>query len=439
MMFIEAFFIPVIMAFFVPPIMAFTIRTMGELAHPGADYAAHLKELTQIPDCKSKAQYLIENGFSTAALVGTLADGERRNERISEFKRENGRVLYHRGNRNRAGRSMGIGMQPQINYGTIAEAVIANSHTLTPRDLIDAKAKVEDEIDHGAWLYSPFQPRRTSTGLGIAGHVDAFFVPDGDSPTWWMTSLIDPTLTGSDIVIQRLKAAGFNTFQPMPPNTILEKLYSDIPPNSMVGNWNAILAGDMDEAGKNLTFARLASAQAGKPDQVIYETMIISKIWLPVELYRDARLIYELQEKAKAKPLASLLSIGTHSGINSCAQFTGALFDPMGDARCLNLQGVYLEAVERSAECFLTDKSGKEIFDFLQGSDEDFKKVSKFRAKVAFDTYLEQPTLMTSNRPDRATYYENYSACSIPHPDPVGVAFYDKAADIALDLLKKKD
>lgn len=409
---------------------------MGERAHPSTDYTFHLDALGACPDVETRARYLITNGFTTASLVGTVAEGERRNSRIAAFTRENGRLLFDKKNRDKTGRALGIGLQPQVNYDTIGEAVIANSDTLTPRDLSKAKAKVESEVTCGAWLYSPFQPRRTSKSDGIAGHVDAFFVPDDDSAPWWMTSLIDPTLTNSDVVLERMQGAGFDSFSPSPPRTVLEKLYTDAPPNSVIGNWNIILAGALDEAGKDLTFARLAAAQTGKPGEVLYETMIVTKIWLPVERYRDARLLYELQELSKQNSPACPLSIGTHSGINSCAQFTGALFDATGKVRYLNLQGAYLEAIKDSVECWVTDASGKEIFDFLEGKDNDFRQVNKSYAKTALSVYLSYSTLFTSNRTDRAAYFESYSACTKPHPEPAGAAFYELAADVALEIIK---
>jgi hypothetical protein len=415
--------------------MLFSVRSMGELAHPNTDYAYQLAALRDCTTVHKRANYLIDNDFSTAALVGTIAEGDRRNGRFAAFARQNGRILFNPENLDTTGRELGIGLQPQVNYDTIAEAVIANSDTLTPRDLIAAKAKVASEVTCGAWLYSPFQPRRSSKGEGIAGHVDAFLVPDDGTPTWWMTSLINPTLTNSEVVIERMQNAGFSAFHPSPPRTLLEMLYADAPPNSMVGNWNILLAGTIDDAGKDLTFARLAAAQANKPDQVLYETMIVTKIWLSVERYRDARVLFELQERSKAKSPAYPLSIGTHSGINSCAQFTGAIFDTTGKVRCLNLQSAYDEAIKDSVECWVTDAKNKEIFALLEGDDPDFRLITKSSASRTLATYLSQSTLNKSNRSDRAAYCENYIACTMPHPDPDGAAFYEAAADIALELI----
>ena len=138
------------------------LRTMGELAHGGAKFSHHLEALRQMKVTNDAAKYLIDQGFYSAALVGTIADEEKRNDRLAKFSRANERILYHDGNLDCIGRCLGIGLQPQVNYPSLSEAVIANSESLTPRDLRETLLKVDIEVKSGAWLYSPFMPRRCS-------------------------------------------------------------------------------------------------------------------------------------------------------------------------------------------------------------------------------------------------------------------------------------
>lgn len=431
----------VVLLSMLPTAAAIALRTMGELAHPEANYAQHLKELRQRSDPLEAAQYLIDNGFFAAALVGTIADNERRNERLAKFCQTNERILYAPSNLDTVGRQLGIGLQPQVNYSNLAQAVVANSESLTPRNLRETRLKVVDEVNCGAWLYSPFMPRRSSKGEGVAGHIDAIFEPDDGRNRWALTSLINPTLSRCGVVLQRMKKAGFRSFDHTPPQTLLEKLYADAPPNALVGNWNNVIATDVEEEeGRDLTFARLASAQAGMEDQVIYETMMIVKIWLPIQEYRQACLIRELQEISKVQSGGHPLTIGTHSGINSCGQLTGALFDPSQRLSCENLMDIYNRAIDTSTECWMVNVRGSKLepFDFVINRNRDgFIQIDKENARNIFNHYLTAPTLSNA-RKGRSSYCENYGTCTIPHPDPEAQLFYDAAADIALEMLERK-
>jgi hypothetical protein len=413
---------------------------MGELAHPDVDFAKHRAALEAMNTVKERADHLIASDLYAAALIGTLATGPKHDDRLRQLHAGNDDILGDPENADRTGRQIGYGLQPQINFDRLSKAIIANSNTLTATDRKDAIAEVNSTINKGAWLYTPFQPRRSSAGKGIAGHVDAFFVPDEDHQPWAVTSLIDPTLTGSSVVMERLNGLGFASATPPPPRTALEKLYSDTPPNSAVGSWNVVIATDLDPKGRDLTFARLAAAQTADPNKVVYETMLIPKIRLDVEHYREARLIYVLQRKVKEKAAknptikAELLTLGTHSGINSCAQFTASFFTE--DARCGNLASVIYRAIMASVECFATTVNDKEPFKLiLDGGDDDFTLCSKDKARSMLTEYFAQPTLYTSNRPGRAAYCENYSECSRPHPDEDAREVFDIAADTALDLI----
>lgn len=151
----------------------------------------------------------------------------------------------------------------------------------------------------------------------------------------------------------------------MAPQNLLEKLYCNMPPKARVGNWNNILAGELDEAGNDTTFARLAAVQAGKAGDVLYDTFNISKIWLPLSQYRVPCRLRKLQEISKEK-----------SGVNSCAQFTGYFFPFAQSLSCSSIQSICASAIEASTECWINDGQEKrEIFDFLDGDNSGFEKV----------------------------------------------------------------
>jgi hypothetical protein len=157
------------------------------------------------------------------------------------------RLLSHPSNLDKPGRELGIGLFPHPAYCDPLYSLVLNSSTLTMRDVLLAKEKAQLVLFGGAWLYLLLLPHFTSQDRKVASaHVDNYFVPVNGEKPWWLTLLVNPTVTGKQEVVELLNAAGYDYFTPEPLSLSSEKLFAGQPPDPQVGNWNFVMTGGFD-------------------------------------------------------------------------------------------------------------------------------------------------------------------------------------------------
>jgi hypothetical protein len=422
--------------FLMAPSLSCAMRTLGEIAHPNAQYRSLLSSIRDINNPTKRAQYIVDAGLHGSGTIGLLATNEKRTARFMKSSRAVESMMLDAKNIDKPGRDFQVGYLPHIAYANVLQALVANSDVLTPRDMFDAIDEARKQPCGGAWLYAPLLPRFKEINqkiLPISAHIDNYFVPTNGQDPWWMTSLVNPTATGNVDVINLLKEAGYERITPSPVNSLVEKLCAGEPPNPETGNWNFLMTGGFDEFSKSLTTGKLFATVLGV-DEVPYEATFIPKIWLSNEQYQNVCAIRILERISKSKSPSYPLSLGIHSALNSCAHLTNTLFNPTDTYKCEPLEKVYMDTIDRSAAFWLTKARGKELIDFFQSGDDDFRSIPRSVAKNYVSSLLKSPSL-SSNRPGRSTYKENYSNCATPHPDPDAAAFYEECAETMIELM----
>jgi hypothetical protein len=400
------------------------------------------QKLEQCETPNEKINLIIEHGFHSAALIGTVSNDESRDARIAQFIKANNAVLNNEANKNTPGRQLGIGFQPQVNYRDIARALIANSNTLTPKDLEEAQATVTKKITHGANMYVAYLTNSQAQPIQKNGHIDLYFEPVNGGTTWWMSSFVNPSTSANKEVIDRLCAVGFTHFTPTPPKKDVETLFADMPPNQ-TGKWNMVLTGELNEKGKATSFAQLMIAKYGRSDKFTYQTQSVVKRKLNVEEYRNVCVIRELETISKTKKAKFPLSLGTHFGINSCVHLANGIFKGDVIRKPVSLIDYYKKQISSSDTCWIATGVKQHASDLLSSDVHDFSIVEKQELLREFnETYYQKlykdPMHFSSSRQGTSISWQNYDQLTEPVKDEVTKQFFRSAAETGLTLVKKR-